>query len=349
MFARQFKTWFVAICAIFAVSAFAEVKDLPREGFDFFEKNIRPVLVEKCYKCHSSQSEKVKADLRLDTKSGLLKGGSSGASLVPFKPDESLLLKAIRYTDSDLQMPPKQKLTDFEIKNFEIWIKMGAPDPRKDAPDEKTYAKWPFEEAKEFWSFKAISSPAVPITKDKKWAKCEIDSFILTKLEEKRLAPVKDADKRTLIRRATYDLTGLPPTPDEINAFLRDKSSNAFEKVINRLLSSPAYGEQWGRHWLDVARYADTSGCNSDFPVPTAYRYRNYVVESFNRDKPFDQFIREQIAGDLLSAENDDEKAEHIIATGYLAISRRFGSRNLEFNLTIDDTHGLRTLPRSQV
>ena len=338
MFARQFKTWSVAFCAAFVVRAFGEVKDLPREGFDFFEKNIRPVLVEKCYKCHSTESEKIKADLRLDTKSAILKGGISGPSVIPFKPEESLLLKAVRYTDPDLQMPPKQKLTDFEIKNFEIWIKMGAPDPRKDAPDEKTYAKWTFEDAKEFWSFKPIVSSAPPLTKDHKWPKSEVDSFILAQLQEKRLTPVKDADRRTLIRRATYDLTGLPPTPREIEAFLTDKSPNAFEKVIDRLLSSPAYGEQWGRHWLDVARYADTSGCNSDFPVPTAYRYRNYVIESFNRDKPFDQFIREQIAGDLLPARNDDEKAEHIIATGYLAISRRFGSRNLEFHLTIDDT-----------
>ena len=324
----------------FALSAAAaEVNDLPREGFDFFEKNIRPVLVDKCYKCHSTQSEKLKGGLLLDSKAGILKGGSTGPAIVPFKPDESLLIKAIRWTDEDLQMPPKQKLSDFEIKNFDIWIKMGAPDPRKEAVDEKTYGTINVEDArKQFWSFKPIQNPAPPKVKNSKWPRTGIDRFILAPLEAKGLTPVKPADRRTLIRRATFDLTGLPPTPEEIQAFLDDRSPNAFEKVVDRLLASPAYGEQWGRHWLDVARYADTSGCNSDFPVPQAYKYRNYVIQAFNSDKPYNEFLKEQIAGDLLPSRTDEEHFDKTIATGYLAIAKRFGSRNNEFHLTIEDT-----------
>ncbi len=336
MFLRRSFILFFAFGLHFFASA--EVKDLPREGFDFFEKNIRPVLVDKCYKCHSASSEKLKGALLLDSKAGILKGGSTGAAIVPFKPDESLLLKAIRYKDEDLQMPPKQKLSDDDIKNFEIWIKLGAPDPRKEKIDEKSYSNWNLEESKkEFWSFQPIRNPPLPPVKLPKWPKNSIDTFILSKLEEKNLAPVPPADKRTLIRRATYDLTGLPPTPEEIKAFLDDKSPDAFEKVVEYLLASPAYGEHWGRHWLDIARYADTSGCNSDFPIPQAFKYRNYVINSFNADKPFDEFIREQIAGDLLPTKNDDEKFQKIIATGYLALARRFGSRNNEFHLTFDD------------
>lgn len=339
MFLRVRPILFCATALIVSIGrSDAEVKDLPREGFDFFEKNIRPVLVEKCYKCHSAQSEKLKGSLLLDSKQGMLKGGSTGPALVPFKPDDSLLLKAIRYTDPDLQMPPKEKLSDFEIKNFEIWIKLGAPDPRKESTDEKKYARWTLEEAKEFWSFKPIGNPTVPKVKNSKWARNAIDSFVLARLEEKNLGPVSPADKRTLLRRATFDLTGLPPTPEEVENFVKDRSPQAFEKVVDRLLASPHYGEQWGRHWLDVVRYADTSGCNSDFPVPTAYKYRNYVVNAFNGDKPYDQFLREQIAGDLLPSNGDRERFEKIIATGYLAISRRFGSRNNEFHLTIEDS-----------
>src|SRR5258705_2897973 len=189
-----------------------------------------------------------------------------------------------------------------------------------------------------FWFLQRENNPPLPEVNDKAWLLSPIDRFILAGLEGKGLKLVGDADKRTLIRRATFDLTGLPPTPEEVDAFLNDNSAKAFEKVIDRLLASPHYGERWGRHWLDVVRYADTAGCNSDFPVPAAYKYRNYVIKSFNEDKPYDRFIREQIAGDLLPARSETEKYENIIATGYLASSRRFGSRTKEFDLTIDDT-----------
>lgn len=347
MVSRRIASLVSAILLAIHLSGFAQPQAAPREGFEFFEKHIRPVLVDKCYKCHSTHSEKLKGALHLDSKAGMLKGGNVGPAVVPFKPDDSVLMTAIRYKNEDMQMPPKQKLSDYEIKNFEIWIKMGAPDPRKESADEKTYANWNIEDSKhEFWSFKPVASPAPPKVKNNKWPRTPIDRFILSKLEQSGLTPVADADKKTLLRRATYDLIGLPPTTEEINAFLHDKSSNAFEKVIDRLLASPAYGEQWGRHWLDIVRYADTSGCNSDFPIPVAYKYRNYVIDAFNGDKPYDRFLREQIAGDLLPFDSEQQKSENIVATGYLAISRRFGSRNNEFHLTIEDTinnlgHGL--------
>ncbi len=316
------------------------------EGLEFFEKKIRPVLSENCYMCHSTKLKKPQGGLVLDSIEGMLKGGDSGKpAVVPGDPEKSQLIQAIRYTDPKLQMPPVEKLSDQVIKDFEEWVKMGAPAPRSSSS--KTSINQPnynFEEARKFWSFQPVKDPLPPSVKDRAWVKSPIDQFILARLEEKGLKPVSDADKRTLIRRATFDLTGLPPTPGEIEDFLKDDSPSAFNKVVDRLLASPAYGEKWGRHWLDIVRYADTAGDNSDFPVPSAYRYRNYVIDSFNRDKPYDQFVREQIAGDLLPVENRDaegaeiEKNEKIIATGYLAMSRRFGSRNKEVNLTIDDT-----------
>lgn len=303
------------------------------KGIEFFEKKIRPALVTQCYKCHSAKSTKVKGGLLVDSRDGLLKGGDSGPAIVPRQPQKSRLLKAVSYTDTELQMPPKNKLSAQQIKDLETWIKMGAPDPRR-----ANISTSPAPLSTNLWSLKPITHPTPPKVHNMDWAKTPVDQFVLAKLEEKNLTPVTAADKRTLIRRATFDLVGLPPTPDEIDAFLKDKSPDAFEHVVDRLLASPHYGERWGRHWLDLVRYADTSGCNSDFPVPSAYRYRNYVIDSFNSDKPYAQFIREQIAGDLLPSKSAEERNEHIIATGYLAISRRFGSRAREMHLTIEDT-----------
>src|SRR5262245_22864910 len=340
-----------------------------REGLEFFEKNIRPVLVDNCYVCHSANAKKPRGGLLLDSIEGMLKGGSSGEpAVIPGDPDKSQLIKAIRYKDAKLQMPLGGKLPDPVIKDFEQWIRMGAPAPRLLASKSGgTWASYNFDEARKFWSFQPVKDPTPPQVNNRGWVKTPIDRFILATLENKGLKPVADADKRTLIRRATFDLTGLPPTPEEVDAFLGDKSPAAFEKVVDRLLASSAYGERWGRYWLDLVRYADTAGDNSDYPVPAAYRYRNYVIESFNKDKSYDQFIREQIAGDILAklraprvdgklpeeeedeavvpgvkkmsaAEIEKSRQEKIIATGYLAMSRRFGSRNKEMNLTIDDT-----------
>ena len=306
-----------------------------RVDVEFFEKKIRPVLASNCYGCHSAQSRKPQGGLLLDSREGLLQGGGRGPAIVPGDPEKSLLIKAIRYTDEKLQMPPAGQLSAEQIADFEAWVKIGAPDPRVTSPA----ANWqPSDAARRFWSFEPVQEPALPAVRNKAWVNGPIDRFILSKIEAKGLHPVVDADKRTLIRRATFDLTGLPPKPEEVDAFLADKSPGAFAKVVDRLLASPGYGERWGRHWLDVVRYADTAGDNSDFPIPAAYRYRNYVIKSFNDDKPYDEFIREQIAGDLLQAKTAAEKNQKVIATGYLAMSRRFGSRNKEFNLTIDDT-----------
>ncbi len=307
---------------------------------EFFEKKIRSVLESSCYICHSASSRKPQGGLLLDSREGMLKGGNSGqAAITPGDPDRSPLIKAIRYSDPKLQMPPAGQLTAEQIRDFETWVKMGAPDPRsQSAAARAAWQPYDLSEARKFWSFQPLKNPPLPSVNNRAWVRSPLDRFILAKLEEKGLKPVGDADKRTLIRRATFDLTGLPPTPEEVEAFLEDASPDAFAKVIDRLLASPHYGERWGRHWLDAVRYADTAGCNSDFPVPAAYKYRNYVIKSFNQDKPYDRFIREQIAGDLLPGKTLTEKHENIIATGYLAMSRRFGSRNKEVNLTIDDT-----------
>jgi hypothetical protein len=299
------------------------------EGIEFFEKKIRPVLVERCYTCHSSESPQVQGSLLLDSREGLLKGGKSGPALVRGEPDDSLLIKALRYNEKDLKMPPGEKLATEVIANFEAWVKMGAPDPRKPVAAGVLAEKPPYDfaEARKFWAFQPPRSYPPPKVKNKHWPQNWIDRFVLAKLEERELTPTSGADKRTLIRRATFDLIGLPPKPEEIESFLSDKSPGAFAKIIDRLLASPQYGERWGRYWLDLVRYADSAGDSADYPVPQAYLYRNYVIDSFNQDKPYDQFLREQIAGDLLPAKAEPERWEHVIATGYLAIARRFSVR----------------------
>ena len=309
-----------------------------KEGVEFFEKNIRPVLAERCYKCHSEKSEKLKGKLLLDSREGVLKGGENGPVVISGDPEKSSLVVSLRWSDPDLQMPPKEQLSKEQVAAFATWVKMGAPDPRSGtSPAAAKRDAYDWAEQKQFWSFKPVTEPAVPGVKDAALSNL-VDRFLQAAYEAKGLHPAQPADKRTLIRRVTYDLTGLPPTPQEVDAFLADGSPGAFEKVVDRLLASPAYGEAWGRHWLDVVRYADTAGCNSDFPVPQAYKYRDYVIDAFNKDKPFDQFLREQLAGDLLPAKDDAEKREHVIATGYLANARRFGSSGKEFHLTIEDT-----------
>jgi hypothetical protein len=300
------------------------------DGIAYFEKNIRPLLADNCYGCHSSKAAKPMSGLLLDSKAGMLRGGASGApAIVPGKPDESLIVTAVRGT-GPLKMPPGRKLESAQIDALVEWIKMGAPDPRTDGAAPPV-ASYDWEKAKRHWAFRPVQDAQ---------SGASIDGFIKAKLEEHGLVQQPRASKLALIRRATYDLIGLPPSPEEIDAFVKDNSSQAFEKVVDRLLASQQYGERWGRHWLDVVRYADTAGDNADFPVPSMYRYRNWVIAAFNSDKPYDQFLREQIAGDLLAAGAKDKEdwQQKIIATGYLANSRRFGSRANEFHLTIDDT-----------
>jgi hypothetical protein len=303
-----------ALVLCFSCAAFAADKS---NGLDFFEKKIRPVLANQCYQCHTGKS--AAAGLQIDSADGIRD------VITPGDPEKSKLVHAIR-RDGALKMPPAAPLASEEVADIEEWIKMGAPDPRT-APAPPPYD---YEKAKKFWSFQPVTDPDPPIVNDPAWSKNAIDRFIKSKLDEKKLTPVGVATKRALIRRATFDLTGLPPTPDEVDAFVADLSPNAYDKLIDRLLASPAYGERWGRHWLDLVRYADTAGDNADFPIPDAYRYRNWVIRAFNEDKPYDRFVREQIAGDLI--DHGDRTA-----TGYLAIARRFGSAAAEFHLTIDD------------
>src|SRR6266436_8265076 len=248
--------WLAIPTLLLAASAALAAGDDPK-GIDFFEKNIRPVLVSKCYQCHSASAKELKGELRLDTKEGLRKGGESGSSIIPGKPDESLLIKALRYEDG-LEMPPKDKLPDATIANFVKWIEMGAPDPRK-ANVTTVGGKINLSEARKFWAFQPPKVAPPPAVKTAAWPKSDIDRYLLAALESKNLAPVGDADRATLIRRAYFDLIGLPPTPEQIEACVNDHDPKAFEKVIDRLLALPQFGERWGRHWLDVARYGESS------------------------------------------------------------------------------------------
>ncbi|MBC7821245.1 MAG: DUF1549 domain-containing protein [Planctomycetaceae bacterium] len=261
------------------------------ERDDFFEGKIRPVLVGTCFRCHGGT--KTAGELRIDSRERLLKGGESGAAIVPGKPEESLLIKAIqRQADVSAMPPDKDKaLRADQIADFIAWIKSGAVWPAKTAK---------FEIA-QHWAFEPVRDVSPPVVQDKAWVKSSVDAFIRAKQQAAGVRPTAMADKLTLIRRATFDLTGLPPTPEEIQAFEKDISPQAFETVVDRLLKSPAYGERWGRHWLDVVRYADTAGETADYPVPLAWRYRNYVIDAFNNDKPYDEFLREQIAGDVIA------------------------------------------------
>ena len=261
------------------------------DGGEFFETNVRPVLVRQCLPCHSSPTSPM-GGLRLDSREAMLKGGTRGAAIVPGKPAESLLLRAVRQSES-LKMPPSGKLKDAEIAAIAQWIEMGAPWA---AVQTAQAAGQP----KKYWAFVPPNPPRPPDVKNAAWVQSPIDRFVLAALEAKGLAPAAPADKRTLIRRASYDLTGLPPSPEEVRAFLEDTRTDAFARVIDRLLASPRYGERWGRHWLDVARYADSNGLDENLVYRHACRYRDYVIQAFNQDKPYDLFLKEQLAGDLL-------------------------------------------------
>lgn len=289
------------------------------EEREFFEKQVRPLLIKRCFECHGGT--KAAGALSLVSRKGWQQGGESGPAIVPGKPEESLLISAIQYRD--LEMPPQDKggkLSDEEIAILTKWVAIGAPDPR-DGTD--VLGGMTRDQANMWWAFQPL--PEVAADASAANAGLEIDRLIERQWPANvNAAPL--ADKRTLIRRVTYDLTGLPPTIDEVQDFLADQSPEAFSKVIDRLLESPQYGVQWGRHWLDVVRYADTAGENTDRPLPHAWRYRNWVIDAFNRDLPYDQFVRLQIAGDLLMKDHHgSRRADGIIATGYLAIARRFG------------------------
>jgi len=281
----------------------------PPEQIAFFEQQVRPLLAGRCFKCHGA--ERQKGGLRLDHPASILAGGDSGPALVRGKAEESLLIDAINY--GSLEMPPDGKLSDAEIAILTRWVQFGAPWPNADKAPSPALGKIT-DEDRQWWAFRPLHSPEPPAVDDGGWAQNEIDRFLFEKLHEAGLRPAPEADRWTLIRRATFDLTGLPPSPAEVQAFVDDPSPNAYEALVERLLAGPAYGQRWARHWLDLVRYADSDGYRADEYRPNAWRYRDYVIKSFNDDKPYDRFVQEQLAGDELFPGDP----EALTATGYL-------------------------------
>ena len=281
------------------------------EQLRFFETSVRPLLTEHCFQCHGEKKQW--GSLRLDSHDGLLTGGDSGAAINADSPQQSLLLERLRESDEDLRMPKGGQLNGRQIATLSRWVEMGTPFPAARNP--KRTLRNP-----NHWSFQPLSEMALPAVTGVAWPQSEIDQFILARLEETGLSPAGPADRRTLLRRVTFDLTGLPPIPAEIEAFLADRSPDAFVRVVDRLLASPRYGERWGRHWLDVARYADSNGYDENVCHGNAWRYRDYVVSALNGDKPFDRFVVEQLAGDLLPFDSQAQQHEQLIATGFLSI-----------------------------
>ena len=302
---------------------------------EFFEKKIRPVLAKHCYSCHAADAKTVMGGLLLDTAEPMLTGGDSGPAVVPGNPKESLLLEALRH--ESFEMPPTTKLPDNVIADFEKWIAKGAPDPRKSTgPVARPRSTIDVDEGRKFWAFQQPKQAAIPATKDKAWPRGDIDRFVLDRLEKEGVSPSKETDRRTLLRRASFALIGLPPTPEETEAFVNDDAPDAFARVVDRLLASPRFGERWGRHWLDVARYADSTGLDQNLTHYNAWRYRDYAIKSFNDDKPYDQFLVEQIAGDLLEADSVDQRDEQVIATGFLVLGPKVAAERDKAKLRMD-------------
>ena len=287
----------------------------------FFESKVRPVLIKRCYDCHSTE-KKTKGGLALDTRAGWQHGGDNGPAIIPGDLTKSLVIKAVRYLDKDFAMPPKSRLPADEVAILEEWVKRGAPDPRTDdaAKAAKPKRSIDLEAGRKFWAFQPVANPTAPAVKDSVWPKDPVDRFLLAKLEAAGLNPAGDADRHTWIRRVSLDLTGLPATAEEVIAFANDNSDAAYAKVVDRLLASPAYGERWARHWLDLTGYADMIGTSNEVFAEHAWRYRDYLIQAFNHDKPFDLFIKEQLAGDLMPASSPEQRASQLVATGFLMV-----------------------------
>lgn len=295
---------------------------------DFFEKRIRPALVENCFECHAVDSKKIGGKLLLDSPEALLKGGESGPPLIAGNPDESLLIESLSH-ESDLAMPPKKPVQESVIADFIKWIEMGAPDPREQGTLlSEDYSKRSYDEGA-LWALDPIKTPALPDTGAIDWPRTAIDQLALNKMKSNGLAPANDASPEVLLRRLYFDLTGLPPTPSDRDLFLASylvDPDKAIIALVDELLASPHFGEHWGRHWLDVARYAESNGNDGLSRNPTfphAWRYRDYVIESFNKDTPYDRFLTEQIAGDLLAHTSPQERDRNLVATGFLALGAK--------------------------
>lgn len=326
---------------IVGVSVVSSNAEPAAEKIEFFESKVRPLLAEHCYECHSGEVSEAKGHLVLDSSDGWMVGGESGAAISPGNPDESLLMKAVSHLDPDLQMPPKYRLKESEIESLKEWIEAGAADPR-DSRGLTRHVKRGIdvEEGRNFWSFRPPVLQTPPAVKDKDWPKSPVDRFILARIEQAKLKPGADADKRTLLRRAYYDLIGLPPSPEQVQDFLATTSEQAFAEVIDQLLARPEFGERWGRHWLDVTRFAESSGGGRSLMFPHAWRFRDYAIEAFNEDKPYDDLVREHLAGDLLPWQDESERNENLIGSGFLvlgAINYELQDKELLVMETIDE------------
>lgn len=313
------------------------------EQLAFFEGRIRPLLIDRCYDCHSVAANEAAGGLLLDSFVGLSRGGDTEPAVRPRDPEQSLLIRAVAHTHPSLKMPPDERLTDEEIADLKEWVAIGAPDPRRDDTPAQLKAQQAidWDRARDFWSLRPLHAPPLPdVPAGWEESLTAIDRWLAPALAERGLRFNVLADRQVWLRRVTYDLTGLPPTPDAINDFLADVSPDAYERVVDRLLASNTYGERWGRYWLDVVRYSDTAGDNSDFPIPQMVKYRDWVLAAFNADLPYDAMVRQQLAGDLLPSESPEQSQQQLIATGYIAGARRFGSRVDDYpqHLTIEDT-----------
>ncbi|MEO1999294.1 MAG: PSD1 and planctomycete cytochrome C domain-containing protein, partial [Planctomycetaceae bacterium] len=318
-------TGLLLLCAC-SHSADAIARDNTR-AIDVFEKTVRPLLVKHCYECHGPQAGAGESGLRLDSLSSILNGGESGPAVVPGKPDLSLLIHAVNHEPTVTAMPPDKRLARAEIAQLIDWVSLKAPWPvagldlKLQRP--RVAELGITDDDRRFWAFQPVRASRLPRVRNRLWVRNPIDQFVLSRLEAPGLTPAEPADRRTLIRRATFDLHGLPPTPDEVADFAQDDSPDAFERLVHRLLDSPRYGEKWGRHWLDVARYSDSNGMDDNIAFADAWRYRDYVIAAFNQDAPYDQFVREQVAGDLLTTWNSPRRADAVVATTFLMLGQK--------------------------
>lgn len=323
--------------SILSLAAGRPVSGQAADGNDFFESQVRPILVANCYECHSEEAGERSGGLSLDRKAGWTQGGDSGRAIVPGEVESSLLIQSIRYDNEDLQMPPKNRLGAEDIAILEEWVAMGAPDPR-DAEIEGAVRRddIDYDQARQGWAYRPLQRHLPPVVEGDNWSRNSVDAFVLAKLSVAGLHPAADATPEHLIRRVYYDLTGLPPTREEVATFVTDPSTAALTAVVDDLMSRRAFGEKWGRHWLDVARYADSNGGDRNFTFYQAWRYRNWVIDAFNRDMPWYDFVRAQLAGDLLPADSDDQRREQLIAATFLALGPKMLTERDKEKLWLD-------------
>ena len=312
---------FLMLCFLCVASTSAQASDQPflADDLAFFEKKVRPLLAEHCYQCHSVDAKRIEANLLLDSRASHVRGGDSGAAIVPGDASSSLLIEAVHY--DSYEMPPKGKLSDEDIQTLTRWVDIGAPWPNEPAPTKETVQEFDLENRKaNFWVWQPMHTPELPPIHNADWVNNDIDSFILSQLEQAHIKPSRDAERTAILRRLYFDLIGLPPTADEVKAFIKNKNPQATEHVVNQLLESPHFGERWGRHWLDIVRYAESRGHEFDNDTPNAFQYRDYVIRALNADVPYDQFVREHIAGDLLQNPRlhpKDKFNESVLGTGF--------------------------------